>query len=705
MRLWVLTAEGAPLSVLDPWHPAFHLTAPPPLLRRALALLARRSFPVSIRWTERLELFSGRTLSVLEVRVPPLARDAAVRRLKELGVTLYDADVHLVQQWHYERGHFPLARCGFETQDGRLLAFDLRDDPWAVDYDLPPLRTLHLARTGSEVAGQVDPNHGPRGRLALGFEGRTYELEGSLDEQLESLAGRLKSWDPDVITSDWGDSHVLPLLDIASRRLGRALPLSRDPVRGMAGRGERSFYTYGRTVYQTGIRYLFGRWHIDLQNSFLMKETGLDGLAEIARIARIPVQRASRCTIGTSLTSMQMCRAFQDGVLIPMDKQQAEDFRPADELLVSDKGGLVYEPDTGWHGEAAEVDFVSMYPTMMVRWNISPETVNCPCCPENKVPEIGHHLCRRRQGLVPKTLAPILEKRARYKVLAKAGGPRKAVYKARATAHKWTLVCCFGYLGFKNARFGKIEAHECVTACGREVLLKAKEAAEKRGFKVLHALVDSLWVTKEQPPAPDYEALRRAVEREAGCPAGLEGVYKWIRFCPSRMDPLSGVPNRYFGAFADGELKVRGIALRRRDTPALIKALQSEMLGVLAGADGLEGCRALKPRLEEIAEECRSRLREGRVTAAELAITFHLSKDPSAYVHDTHSALAARQLDRGGVKLHPGETVRFVIASARDRVKDWRVLPLALLEGPLEYDPAKYLELMDRAAAEILDGL
>jgi DNA polymerase II len=55
-------------------------------------------------------------------------------------------------------------------------------------------------------------------------------------------------------------------------------------------------------------------------------------------------------------------------------------------------------------------------------------------------------------------------------------------------------VTCFGYLGYKNARFGRIEAHEAVTAYGREALLRAKEAAEDMGFTVLHMYVDGLWV-------------------------------------------------------------------------------------------------------------------------------------------------------------------------------------------------------------------
>ena len=69
-------------------------------------------------------------------------------------------------------------------------------------------------------------------------------------------------------------------------------------------------------------------------------------------------------------------------------------------------------------------------------------------------------------------------------------------YKERQTALKWMLVTCFGYLGYKNARFGRIEAHEAVTAHGRDKLLTAKEISEAAGYTVLHGLTDCLWLKK-----------------------------------------------------------------------------------------------------------------------------------------------------------------------------------------------------------------
>ncbi|PCI36923.1 MAG: hypothetical protein COB53_08010 [Elusimicrobia bacterium] len=703
IRVWVLSPDGKHHHFLDPWRPGFRIAGTPSQLGEAKKFLGKRG--AILRWGTGTELYSGKEIEVLEARVPLRAHKPLVEELKRRDFSLYDADIHHVQAYHYERGHFPTARCSFEVDanTGRLLDWELKDDPWALDYPMLPLKTMHLALSGSDTAGKIDPNQAPRGKLVLTYGDIEHELEGRLEEQLQTLAQRLRQWDPDLILTEWGDSWLMPQLTLWSRKFDVPLPLSRDVKRGVTGGGGRSFYTYGRTVYQMGVRYLSGRWHIDVKNSFMHRESGLNGLLEIARIARIPVQRAARSTIGTSLTSMQMHRAMLDGVLIPMEKQQAEDFRPATALVVADKGGLVYEPDIGWHEEIVEYDFTSMYPTLMVDWNISPETVNCPCCPHNKVPEIGHHLCTRRTGIVPKVLAPILQKRAAYKKMSKSISPRARIFKARSDAFKWILVCCFGYLGFKNARFGKIESHECVTACGREVLLRAKEAAERRGFKMLHALVDSLWL--QGGPGVDYEALRKEIEKESGVPLATEGIYKWIRFCPSRMDPGSSVPSKYFGVFQDGTLKIRGLALRRRDTPEILKRLQNHMLERLARADSVEACRRLVPGLRKLAECVKERLRGGGVCAEELAITMHVSKTPEEYRGNSPQAIAAKKLAAYGFSLHRGETLRFVIASAKDPVKEWRVQPLALLEGPLEYDEKKYIELLERAVEEIIEGI
>ena len=181
----------------------------------------------------------------------------------------------------------------------------------------------------------------------------------------------------------------------------------------------------------------------------------------------------ARTSPGTAITSMQLDRAFQEGILIPWRKGEPEQFKTAWDLLVADKGGLVFQPRLGIFEDVAEIDYTSMYPTMMAIHNLSPETVLCRCCKNHRVPEVGYSVCEKREGIVPRTLKPILERRAWLKKMALSpptplggegqgeGGTkdRKEIYNRKQTALKWMLVTSFGYLGYRNARFGRIEAH------------------------------------------------------------------------------------------------------------------------------------------------------------------------------------------------------------------------------------------------------
>jgi DNA polymerase-2 len=248
--------------------------------------------------------------------------------------------------------------------------------------------------------------------------------------------------------------------------------------------------------------------------------------------------------------------------------------------------------------------------------------VDPPVLPSTLVPEAGYRLCRRREGLVPRTLRPILVLRERLKARAKEVGPQESrPYQERQNALKWMLVTCFGYLGYKNARFGRIEAHEAVTAYGRDKLLAAKETFEAAGFIVLHGLTDCLWVKKPGLTAGDLEGLCREVSRVTGVKLALEGVYRWIYFMSSKQDPQRPVATRYFGVFEDGSLKVRGLMCRRRDTPPFVRRAQEAMLAKLAEAATPGELAALRPALAEMAEGFRQRLREGGIDPQELVIT------------------------------------------------------------------------------------
>ena len=259
---------------------------------------------------------------------------------------------------------------------------------------------------------------------------------------------------------------------------------------------------------------------------------------------------------------------------------------------------------------------------------------------------------------------------------------------------------CFGYLGYKNARFGRIESHEAVTAYGRECLLRAKEAAEDLGGTVLHMYVDGLWVKKEGARTPeDFRPMLDEIAARTGLPVGLDGIYNWVAFLPSRMDSRLPVANRYFGVFQDGSTKMRGIEVRRRDTPAWIAEAQTELLECLAQAARVEDLPARLPEARRILRRKLADLRAGRVPLARLVVRHGLSRELDAFVTASPAARAAGQLAAVGKQLRPGQSVRFLYTLGEPGVYAW---DLPEPPDPRTLDIPRYQELLLRAADTVL---
>jgi DNA polymerase-2 len=352
-----------------------------------------------------------------------------------------------------------------------------------------------------------------------------------------------------------------------------------------------TYFSYGRIHYCPSTVMLHGRVHIDMHNSFILDHSALHGLYEIARICRMPFHTCARATIGRCLSSMQMYQAFKRNLLVPYKPVNTEKFKSFNELLRADRGGLIFEPVIGVHENVAEFDFTSLYPSIMMKRNVSGETVNCACCPESKnvVKELGYHICEKRRGIVSKALELSLEKRSKYKRLKKEAkaGPKFEIYDSRQDALKWLGVVSFGYLGHANSKFGLIDSHIVVCAIDRAVLLMAHDTAESLGFDVLHGIVDSLWVQRQGATTDDYLKLKEPIEQATGYDISFEGVYKWVAFLPSKQNKIVPVPNRYFGVFKDGKVKDRGIETRRHDTPLLFSRFQREVLEIMAQGDNV----------------------------------------------------------------------------------------------------------------------
>ena len=199
------------------------------------------------------------------------------------------------------------------------------------------------------------------------------------------------------------------------------------------------------------------------------------------------------------------------------------------------------------------------------------------------------------------------------------------------------------------------------------------------------------------PSRADYERLAQEIEQITGLPLALEAVYRFAVFLPSQQSAEIPVPNRFFCVSDEGELKVRGLECRRHDTPPFVTRMQREVLAILAEArDFSTYCDKLR-EAREVYERYQERLRDGSVAAEELVIRKRLTKAPASYQKNSSTAIAARQLDRAGVKLRPGENIEYIITDADSSLIDDRVRAWTLWEGWRGYDVEAYAKALEKA--------
>jgi DNA polymerase-2 len=791
MTLWLIPSSGQAmgqkrLRLIDrSFQPYFYVHGSEAQLRRLTQMLATRAAGrAACALTERTHIWDGRPLVVLQVTVRFPTQFAALARMvrhSDSNLQLYNSDLMLAPVYCWDKNIFPLAKVDVEIGGEEGVRCEVRgareekthanfsatpgsrlptpevcsiaclDDEWAIDYELPPL-TIMQARL--EGLSRVNPQHGRHGTLEVAIDGAWRVLDDSEEPVVMGFERMLRTHDPDLIVSEWGDATLFPGLLRQAQKNHIELSLNREDAPVERSRA-RSYMSYGRVLFKESTTTLRGRLHVDTQNSFIADQCELDGLWELARVTKLPVQYCARTTTGTGISYMQMELAYRDGTLIPEQKAEPESPKHPDELLRADRGGLVFPPRLGFFSNVGELDFVSEFPSIMARFNVSPETVNCPCCPDApRIPELGYHVCQRRRGITSRVVERLIEKRQQYKARITAAsrgensklspmvrgllsvdvgeilcsaqddsgqrvtdnGQRTTLQNSQPTAPadyklrrsslkwllvcsslKWLLVCCFGYTGYKNARFGKIEAHEAINALAREKLLVAKETAEQQGYRVLHALVDSLYVQKEGARREDYERLTQEIEQITNLPMALEAVYRYVVFLPSKQSPEVPVPNRFFCVSETGELKVRGLECRRHDTPPLVVRMQMEALGILAEARDFESyCRKLQDA-REVLDRYLARVEDGGLRVEDFVISRRLTRAPGDYKQASATAIVAKQLDQAGVHLRPGENVQYIITDAGAKFPDDRVRAWTLWEGWRGYDVHQYQSALREA--------
>lgn len=725
MVVWIKQDNGDTVRLEDKWSHPIYVAADDNALFEEI--LESEDIANHISSSEMVckheKLTDSKESMVLQLRLKDSNKAVQVaskieKKFRFGSVRLYNVDILPAQTYFYEHDIFPTCYCQISTGKSGL-RWNVTDNVWSTDYELPQFENLHLKVFPKVTEGTIPRYSDEIGHIEIQkyLNNDTIRIEeDSESDILLNLMSQVANINADFILTDNGDSFTFPYLIERANSNRIKLELGREKnCEGLIKPAKEgtSYFSYGKIFFKPSTIKLPGRIHIDTDNSFIISESGLPGLYELARICRMPFHTASRASIGKCMSSLQFYHADKKNVLIPWKPTLAEHVKSLDELLFADRGGMILEPSIGIYENVAELDFVSLYPSIMRKMNISTETMFCSCCPDSKLRVPGlenYYRCEKIIGLVPAALEILLSKRKIYKHLRNSTTDTKLRenYDARQTALKWVLVTSFGYLGFNNAKFGRIDAHIAVCAFDREILIRTIRTAEKQGFKVLHAIIDSIWVQKKQGQenanAEDYEQLKQAIEIETNFDISFEGVYKWIVFVPSKSNNIVGVPNRYFGVFEDGSLKLRGIESRRHDTPIFFSNYQQLILNILSKADTVSEVKALFPKIMNMFERHLKILKERRVNLVDLAFTKRISKNYDEYQErGTVENNAILSLNAGGKSLRAGEILKYIITDYYRKNSKKRSVPLELVNSQTKYDVKRYCQVLQEVTNTVTE--
>ncbi|MGC8982757.1 MAG: DNA-directed DNA polymerase [Desulfurococcaceae archaeon] len=409
----------------------------------------------------------------------------------------------------------------------------------------------------------------------------------------------------------------------------------------------------------------------DVVSTLGLGEKFLPFAMQLSYLTRLPLDQVGAASVGHRLEWFLMYEAYKRGELIPSREE-----RPAEPY----KGAVVLTPIPGVHKDIAVLDFTSMYPSIMIKYNVGPDTiVRDAACDEsihNVAPEIGHCFVKEPPGFFKSVLTKLLELRKTLKEQLKKYPPDSYEYRLldeRQKAIKILANATYGYMGWAGARWYCRECAEAVTAWGRALIRKSIEIAQGLGLKVIYGDTDSLFLTY-QPEK--INAFIEIVQKDLGFEIKVDKVYKAVFFSEAKK--------RYAGLLEDGRIDIVGFEAVRGDWADVAKDVQEKVTEILLREGNVS-------KAIEYVRNIITDLVQGKIPLEKLIIWKTLTKPISEYDVDSPHVKAAKKMLRLGYRVDVGDKVGYVVVKGAGKISD-RAEPYMLIKDPNMIDHNYYID-------------
>jgi len=352
------------------------------------------------------------------------------------------------------------------------------------------------------------------------------------------------------------------------------------------------------------------------------------------------------------------------------------------------QGAFVFEPKAGLYERVIVCDFRSLYPSIIVAHNISPETLNVPDKNIEHVP--GHEnlwFTKERDGFFSTILEEIMQRRGRVKEMMKKADPKKKkLLDARQYSLKILLNSFYGYLGFFGARWYSKECAAAVTAYGRHHIHDVIDQAKKKGFQVIYSDTDSIFFTLDHQTLDQARSFVDEINYELPelMELEFEGYYSSALFVSTKGEKEEdiGAKKRYALCDEGGHISIKGFEAVRRNSSIIAKEIQLEVIRILLQEKN--PAKALAHLTNRLID-----LRKHEIENAKMIIITQVTRPLEDYTSIGPHIAAARLMKKKGAVIEPGMMIKYIVQPGKGRIGDRVSLPEDTPQG--NYDAEYYI--------------
>ena len=416
----------------------------------------------------------------------------------------------------------------------------------------------------------------------------------------------------------------------------------------------------------------------DAKSAYLLGEVFVPFGMELTKISGLPLDQLSMASVGHRVEWLLMREAYKYKELIP-NKEERE--------YESYEGGLVISPLPGIHEDVYVLDFSSMYPSIMIKYNIGPDTLVKGECEDCWVSPIGYKFRKEPAGLYKNVLQKLVEERkeVKRKMEKSTDEYEKRILDTRQRALKVMANAFYGYMGWVGARWYSKESAEAVTSWGRSIISEAAKLAKEKGFTVVYGDTDSIFVKGKG----DINSLINEISTNFGLDIKIDKVYKRVFFTENKK--------RYAGLTEDGKIDIVGFEAVRGDWCDLAKNVQTQVINLILKSGKVDD--AIKYVKSVIFD-----LRRYNFRIEDLIIWKSIDKNLEEYDVTAPHVVAAKKAAKAGYLISKGVKIGYVIVKGPGKVSD-RAEPYFMVKEKNRIDVEYYVDRqIIPVAMRILEG-